>query len=138
MGLCTGKLGFGYKGSKVIRCKGDDPNHQKLLSQAFYNTDASFSNENCFLAEQCSLKDHKGAVRMRGLDRSLDGRCKVGSQFMIWVGDIEYKEYKYTLVFGEVTQGLKFIQEISRIGMFCNDTTWLLKDEVVITNCGVL
>lgn len=158
--LCTGKLGFGYKGSKVIRCKaddhilagditnndgtggksiyGDDPNHQKLLSQAFYNTDASFSNENCFLAEQCSLKDHKGAVRMRGLDRSLDGRCKVGSQFMIWVGDIEYKEYKYTLVFGEVTQGLKFIQEISRIGMFCNDTTWLLKDEVVITNCGVL
>lgn len=28
---------------------------------------------------------------MKGLERTADGRCKVGSQFMIWVGDLEYK-----------------------------------------------
>ncbi len=37
---------------------------------------------------------------------------------MVWVGDIDYKEYKYTLVFGEVTQGLKHLQvdTISQMG----------------------
>ena len=72
-------------------------------------------------------------MRMRGIERTSEGRCKVGSQvrkkrifntktrrcfnllfstfqFMVWVGDIDYKEYKYTLVFGEVTQGLKHLQ----------------------------
>ena len=37
------------------------------------------------------LQDHKGAIRMKGLERTLDGRCRIGSQFMIWVGDLEYK-----------------------------------------------
>jgi len=156
--LCTGKKGFSYKGSKFIRSKaddhvvagdienndgtggksifGDDPIHQSTLASAFSGQNTS--NNKCFLAEQCNLRDHKGAVRMRGMERTPEGRCKVGSQFMIWVGDIEYKEYKFTLVFGEVTQGLKYLQEISRIGMFCNETTWLLKEDVVITNCGVL
>ena len=75
---------------------------------------SSGSDDRFFLAEQCPLKDHKGAVRMRGMERTPDGRCKVGSQFMVWVGDIDYKEYKYTLVFGEVTHGLNHLQDISR------------------------
>jgi hypothetical protein len=28
---------------------------------------------------------------MKGLERTADGRCRIGSQFMIWVGDLEYK-----------------------------------------------
>ena len=28
---------------------------------------------------------------MKGLERTMDGRCRIGSQFMIWVGDLEYK-----------------------------------------------
>jgi len=137
--LCQGKQGFGYKGSKFFRCKGDD----HVVTGDFENNDGSGGrsafNTRLFLAEQCPLKDHKGAVRMRGMERTIDGRCKVGSQFMIWVGDILYKEYKYTLVFGEVTQGLEQLQDISRIGMmFSAKETWLLKEDVVIVNCGVL
>lgn len=53
--------------------------------------------------------------------------------------DIEYKTYKYTLVFGEVTQGLDALQDVSRIGMIhAASDTWLLKEEVVIMKCGVL
>ncbi len=76
---------------------------------------------------------------MRGIERTSEGRCRVGSQFMVWVGDIDYKEYKYTLVFGEVTQGLQHLQEVSRVGMvYTSSDTWVLKEEVVIVNCGVL
>ena len=60
-------------------------------------------------------------------------------QFMVWVGDIEYKDYKFTLVFGEVTHGLKHLQEMSRIGMmYSGHETWLLKEDIVIKRCGVL
>jgi len=137
--LTMGKRGFGYKGSKFFRCKPDD----HVVMGDFEKNDGSGGRSaytsRYFLAEQCPLKDHKGAVRMRGMERTLEGRCKVGSQFMVWVGDIHYKEYRYTLVFGEVTQGLKHLQEISRIGMmYSGSETWLLKEDVIITDCGVL
>ena len=58
---------------------------------------------------------------------------------MVWVGDIDYKDYKFTLVFGEVTHGLKHLQEMSRIGMmYSGHETWLLKEDIVIKRCGVL
>jgi hypothetical protein len=41
--------------------------------------------------ESVFFQDHKGAIRMKGLERTADGRCRIGSQFMIWVGDLEYK-----------------------------------------------
>lgn len=137
--LTLGKRGFGYKGSKFFRCKPDD----HVVMGDFERNDGSGGRSaytsRYFLAEQCPLKDHKGAVRMRGMERTADGRCKVGSQFMVWVGDIDYKEYRFTLVFGEVTQGLKYLQDISRIGMmYSGHETWLLKEDVIITDCGVL
>lgn len=137
--LCMGKRGFGYKGSKFFRCKPDD----HVVMGDFERNDGSGGRSafatRFFMAEQCPLKDHKGAVRMRGMERTADGRCKVGSQFMVWVGDIDYKEYKYTLVFGEVTHGLKHLQDISRIGMiYSGHETWLLREDVIIADCGVL
>ena len=55
----------------------------------------------------------------------------MNSQFLIWLGDIEYKHYKYTLVFGRsffptncpcdkvylprVVEGLSKLQEVSRV-----------------------
>ena len=64
-------------------------------------------------------------------------------QFMVWVGDIEYTDFKFrdkfTLVFGEVTHGLKHLQEMSRIGMmYSGHETWLLKEDIIIKRCGVL
>ena len=66
---------------------------------------------------------------------------------MVWFGDIEFYEYskyyKFSLVFGEVTHGLKNLQEMSRIGMmytglYSGHETWLLKEDIVIKRCGVL
>merc|ERR1719419_1554811 len=91
---------------------------------------------NIFLAEQCPLKDHKGAIRMKGLERTADGRCKIGSQFMIWVGDLEYKEYRYTLVFGKVVEGFDQLQDVSRIkAVQKSPTSWVLRQNVVIVDC---
>ena len=78
-------------GSRIFRAKAND----HVLGGDFENDDGtgghSAYEEKYFLAEQCPLKDQKGAIRMKGLERTIDGRCRVGSQFMIWVGDLEYK-----------------------------------------------
>ena len=90
--LCKGLPdGRGYQGSRIFRAKSND----HVLGGDFENDDGtgghSAYEEKYFLAEQCPLKDCKGAIRMKGLERTIDGRCRVGSQFMIWVGDLEYK-----------------------------------------------
>jgi len=93
--LCQGGApggGGGYKGCRFFRCKPDE----QVVTGDFENQNGTggrcaFETGRYFLAEQCPLKDHKGAVRMRGIERTPEGRCKVGSQFMVWVGDIDYK-----------------------------------------------
>ncbi len=51
----------------------------------------NYKNLKCVLLFSSLGQDHKGAIRMKGLERTADGRCRIGSQFMIWVGDLEYK-----------------------------------------------
>jgi len=138
--LCKGLPdGRGYQGSKLFRSKPND----HVLGGDFENNDgtggASAFEEKYILAEQCPLKDHKGAIRMKGLERTLDGRCKIGSQFMIWVGDIEYKEYRFTLVFGKVVEGFDQLVEVSRIkAVQKSPTSWVLRQNVMVTECGQL
>ena len=96
--LCKGLPdGRGYQGSRIFRAKAND----HVLGGDFENDDGtgghSAYEEKYFLAEQCPLKDCKGAIRMKGLERTIDGRCRVGSQFMIWVGDLEYKASRYLI-----------------------------------------
>lgn len=138
--LCKGLPdGRGYKGSKIFRAKADD----HILGGDFENDDGtgghSAYDEKYFLAEQCPLKDHKGAIRMKGLERTADGRCRIGSQFMIWVGDLEYKEYKFTLVFGKVVEGFDKLLEVSRIkAVQKSPTSWVLRQTVTIVDAGIL
>eukprot|EP00092_Neocalanus_flemingeri_P020089 GFUD01021750.1.p1 GENE.GFUD01021750.1~~GFUD01021750.1.p1 ORF type:complete len:594 (-),score=132.57 GFUD01021750.1:493-2229(-) len=138
--LCKGlPNGRGYNGSKIYRAKDDD----HLLGGDFENNDGtgghSAFEERYVLAEQCPLRDHKGAIRMRGQERTMDGRCKIGSQFMIWVGDLEYKEYRFTLVFGKVVEGFDQLQEISRIkAVQKSPTSWVLRQTVNVIDSGVL
>ena len=42
-------------------------------------------------------------------EKVVDNRCHVSSPFHIWVGPIDFIKYKYTLVFGEVIEGLKML-----------------------------
>jgi len=131
--------GRGYKGSKIFKAKPDD----HVCGGDFDNNDGtgghSAFSEKLVMAEQCPLSDHKGAIRMRGQERQMDGRCKIGSQFMIWLGDIEYKEYKFTLVFGKVVEGFKQLLEVSRIkGVQKSSESWILKQSVVIVDSGTI
>jgi len=138
--LCEGLPdGRGYKGSKIFKAKPDD----HVCGGDFDNNDGtgghSAFQEKLVMAEQCPLRDHKWAIRMRGQDRQADGRCKIGSQFMIWLGDIEYKEYRFTLVFGKVVEGFKHLLEISRIkGVQKSSESWVLKQCVKIVDSGVI
>jgi len=138
--LCKGLPdGRGYQGSKLFRAKPND----HVLGGDFENNDgtggSSAFEDKFLLAEQCPLKDHKGAIRMKGLERTLDGRCKIGSQFMIWVGDLEYKEYRFTLVFGKVVEGFDQLVDVSRIkAVQKSPTSWVLRQSVVIMECGQL
>jgi len=136
IGLADGR---GYAGSRIFRAKMND----HILGGDFENDDGtgghSAYDDKYFLAEQCPLKDHKGAIRMKGLERTIDGRCKIGSQFMIWVGDLEYKEYRFTLVFGKVVEGFDQLLEISRIkAVQKSPTSWILRQSVTIIESGVL
>ena len=57
---------------------------------------------------------------------------------MIWVADLEDKDYKYSLVFGAVVDGLEELVEVSRIGSRqVGAVSWLNRD-VTIIDCGVL
>ena len=63
----------------------------------------------------------------------------MGSQFMIWVGDLEYKEYRFTLVFGRVVEGLDKLAEVSRIkAVQKSPTSWVLRQTVNVVDSGVL
>ena len=67
------------------------------------------------------------------------GGVKIGSQFFIWLGDIEYKEYRFTLVFGKVVEGFKQLLEVSRIkGVQKSSESWVLKQSVKIVDSGVI
>ena len=138
--LCDGLPdGRGYRGSKIFRAKTDD----YVAGGDFENNDgtggrSSFS-ERHFQADQCTLRNHKGALRMKGGQRTSDGRCKVGSQFMIWVEDLEDKDFKFSLVFGAVVDGLEELQKVSRIkARQRNATSWLMEKSVTVIDCGTL
>ena len=64
---------------------------------------------------------------------------RIGSQFMIWVADMEDKDFKYSLVFGAVGDGLEELREISMIGsQQRGPVSWVMNSHVTIIDCGVL
>lgn len=138
--LCSGlPNGRGYRGSRLHQVKTDD----FVAGGDVENNDGSGGHssydEKHFLADQCTLKNHKGALRMRGVQRTIDGRCRVGSQFMIWVEDLTDKDFKYSLVFGAVVEGLEELRKVSRLGSRQKSPNkWVMKNSVTIIDSGIL
>ncbi|XP_069671468.1 uncharacterized protein [Periplaneta americana] len=139
--LCTGELGYGYRGSRIFKALAND----HIIGGDFEHNDGSgghsiFNNKGSFLADSSSLPDEKGAVRMRGLGTDTkSGGGMVGSQFHIWVGDRNFRNFSRTLVIGKVTEGLELCQFISRIKTRKNKSgTYIIVSDVVIQNCGKL
>jgi cyclophilin family peptidyl-prolyl cis-trans isomerase len=139
--LCTGEKGYGYKGCKIFKAI---PNSH-IIGGDFQNNDGSgghsvYNNKSLFLADTCGLRDEKGAVRMKGMGTDEKTRNGwVGSQFHIWVKESDFKEYTRTLVIGKVIEGLELCKQISNMQTFINEHgTYIIKNDIVIQNCGKL
>lgn len=139
--LCTGELGYGYKGCKIFKAVTDS----HIIGGDFqYNNGSGghsiYNNKGLFIAEDCGLRDEEGAVRMKGMGTDeRTGGGLVGSQFHIWVKDKDFKSYTRTLVIGKVIEGLELCRFISTFRTSPNVRgTYIIHNDVVIQNCGKL
>ena len=86
-------------------------NFKSLVAKKFYNT----------LPAEIGRKHVRGSVAMAALPPTLNpARLSNGSQFYIMLRPMPELDKDYT-VFGQVTQGLEFLDSISRRGRDTND-----------------
>ncbi|XP_063608751.1 uncharacterized protein LOC134782955 isoform X2 [Penaeus indicus] len=114
--LCTGKNGYGYKGTHFFRS-----GEGFLAGGDVENDDGSGGysafDKKTFEADLCPLKDEVGMVRFKGIGTTDAGRGMIGSQFMIWCGEREFKKFAYSLVFGKVVDGLDVAKKAAAINV---------------------
>ncbi|XP_018016248.1 uncharacterized protein LOC108672993 isoform X2 [Hyalella azteca] len=127
LGLCTNKPGYGYKGTHFFK-NGDG----FLAGGDVENDDGTggYSIFNCakFEADLCPLKDEVGMIRFKGNGTSENGRGMVGSQFMVWCAEREFKKFSFSLVFGRVVDGMDVVKKAAAVN--------LSKHDVMIEDCG--
>lgn len=127
LGLCTGKPGYGYQGSHFFK------NGDGFLAGGDVEYDDgsggySIFGKKKFEADLCPLKDEVGMIRFKGNGTSEAGRGMVGSQFMVWTAEREFKKFSYSLVFGRVVDGLEVVKKAANVN--------LSKHDVMIEDCG--
>jgi len=128
MGLCNGTDdGLGYKNTHFFK------NGDGFLAGGDVEYDdgtggySIFDNKK-FEADLCPLKDEVGMIRFKGNGTSDAGRGMVGSQFMIWYAEREFKKFAFSLVFGRVVDGMDVIKKAAVVN--------LAKHDVSIEDCG--
>ncbi|KAK3863157.1 hypothetical protein Pcinc_031034 [Petrolisthes cinctipes] len=127
--LCTGRNGYGYKGTHFFRsgegflAGGDVENDDGTGGYSAFD-------KTTFEADLCPLKDEVGMIRFKGIGTTEKGRGMIGSQFMIWCGDRDFKRFSYSLVFGKVVDGLDVAKKAAAINVH--------RVSVRVEECGVI
>ncbi|XP_045129605.1 uncharacterized protein LOC123515170 [Portunus trituberculatus] len=127
--LCTGRSGYGYKGTHFFKsgegflAGGDVENDDGTGGYSAFE-------KRTFEADLCPLKDEVGMVRFKGIGTSDKGRGMVGSQFMIWCGDRDFKKFSYSLVFGKVVDGLDVAKKAAAVNVH--------RVSVEVEKCGAI
>ncbi|XP_050684098.1 uncharacterized protein LOC126979000 [Leptidea sinapis] len=125
--LCTGELGFGYKGCKIFQCW----ENQSVITGDYQMNNGrggrSIYEEFFFMPDNTKMVAIRGAVGMRRAQKRYDNSCQVGSQFRIVLQEMRC----FTAIFGYVVEGLELIDRISQLG----DSAGKPQSTIIISSC---
>ncbi|XP_055602967.1 uncharacterized protein LOC129751462 isoform X2 [Uranotaenia lowii] len=126
--LCTGDLGFGYKGCSIFQCW----ENESIITGDFELNNGrggrSVFEEGFFMPDDTKILAIRGSVGMRRSQKRHDNMGLVGSQFRVILREMR----GFTGIFGFVVEGLELVEKISQAG----DSAGKPQSNVLIVNCG--
>ena len=128
--LCTGEMGYNYKGCAVFQCW----EGESVITGDFECNNGrggrSIYEDGYFMPDDTKFPAVRGAVGMRRTQKRHDNLGMVGSQFRIILQEMR----GFTGIFGHVVEGLDLVEKISTYG----DQTGKPTKTILITKCGKL
>lgn len=126
--LCSGELGFGYKGCSIFQCW----ENESIITGDFELNNGrggrSVFEDSFFMPDDTKILAIRGSVGMRRSQKRHDNLGLVGSQFRIILREMR----GFTGIFAFVVEGLDLVDKISKAG----DSAGKPQSNVIIVNCG--
>lgn len=126
--LCTGELGFGYKGCSIFQCW----ENESIITGDFELNNGrggrSVFEDSFFMPDDTKILAIRGSVGMRRSQKRHDNLGLVGSQFRIILREMR----GFTGIFAFIVEGLDLVDKISKAG----DSAGKPQSNVIIVNCG--
>lgn len=126
--LCSGELGFGYKGCSIFQCW----ENESIITGDFELNNGrggrSVFEDSFFMPDDTKILAIRGSVGMRRSQKRHDNLGLVGSQFRVILREMR----GFTGIFAFVVEGLDLVDKISKAG----DSAGKPQSNVIIVNCG--